>query len=141
MFKFKESISLVGIEVRSLKHDRIPPLNRCSVWRELKFCRKRTKNFDLPDPVGPAIKQVNGCFNLTYALIAVFEITLSPRNLLSYTQPVRTYYRLSNVALKVYSIDLILTITTHYRHTYTIATLSFNIFILANRDGAVGTPA
>ena len=65
MIKFNASNSLVGIEVRSLKHHRIPPFNRCSVQRELRFYRKRTQNVDLPVSVGPAIIPVNGCLNLT----------------------------------------------------------------------------
>ena len=73
----------------------IPPLNRCSVQRELRFCRKRTQNLDLPDPVGPAIIQVNECLNLTSAIIALVEVTPSPRNRLIYTQRVRTDYCLA----------------------------------------------
>ena len=81
---------MVGIEVRSLKHHRIPPLNRSSVQRELSFSRKRTQNVDLPDRVGPVKIQVNGCFNLTSALIALVEMMLSPSNRLTYIERVRT---------------------------------------------------
>ena len=94
MLKFNESNSLVGIQVRSLKHHRITLMNRCSVERKLRYCRKRTQNVNLPDAVGPAIIQVNGCLNLTSVLIALDKMTLSPRNLLIYTRKVRTYYRL-----------------------------------------------
>ena len=100
MFKFKAFNSRMGIEVHSLKHHRITPLNRCSVRRELRFCRKPLQNVDLTDPVGAAMLHVNGCLNLTSALIALVEMTLSPRNRLMYTQSVRTYYRLVGAAWK-----------------------------------------
>ena len=76
-----------------MKHQRIPPLFRCSVQRKLMFCRKRTQNVDLSDPVCPAIIQANVCLNVTSALIALDEMSLSPRHLLRYT---RTYYRLAD---------------------------------------------
>ena len=62
------------------------------------FCRKRTQNVELPVPVGPAIIQLNGCLNLTSALLGLVEMTLSPRNRLIYTQRVRTYYRLDDAS-------------------------------------------
>ena len=133
MFKFNASNYLVGIEVRSLKHHRIPPLNRCSVQRELRFCWKRTQKVESPDPGVPAIIHVNGCLNLISVLIALDEMTLSPRNLLIYTQTLRTYYRLDDADWK-----RILGFC-HYRYTRTIAPLSFDIFIRANRDDVVGT--
>ena len=100
MFTFKASNSPVGIEFCSLKHHRIPPLNRCSVRRDLSFCRKLTQNFHLPDPIGPIIMHVNQCLNLTSALIAPVEMTLSPRNPLIYTGRVQKNYRLSDGAWK-----------------------------------------
>ena len=78
MFKFNTSNTLVGIEVRSLKLYRIPSLIRCSEQRELSFCRKRTQNVALPDPVGYALIQVNWCLNLTSALIATQPSFLYP---------------------------------------------------------------
>jgi len=55
-----------------------------------------TQNHDLPELVGLAIIQVNGCLNLTSALIALVEMMLSPRGLLIYTRTERTFYRLSD---------------------------------------------
>ena len=87
MFRFKASCSLVGIEVRSLKHHGILPSNSCSVQREPRICRKRTLNVDLPDLVGPSIIQVNVCLNMTSVLIVLHEIDwfLSSRESVIYT--------------------------------------------------------
>ena len=71
-----------------MKHHRIHPLNRCSVQIELRFCRKRIQNVNLPDPVGLAKIQVNGCLNVTSAFIALVEMTLSPRKPFIYTRTV-----------------------------------------------------
>ena len=139
VFKFRPSKSPVGIEVRSLKHHWIPPLNRCSVQRELRFCRKRTQNVDLPDPVRSAMIHVNGCLNLTSVLIALVEMTLSPRNRLIYPRRVQTNYRLSDGAWNMI-LCRFFHVFCRYRYTSTVDSLSFNLFISVNRDGAVWTP-
>ena len=102
----------------------------------LKFCRKQTQNVDLQDPAGPAIIQVNGCVNLTSALIALIELTLLPSNQLNYSRTVRTIIVSQTPLQKGYSIDLILRVC-HYGYARTVAPISFDIFIRANRDGAV----
>ena len=85
MYKFNAINHLVGIDVVSQKHHRNHILNRRSVQRELVFCRKRTQNVVFPDSVGSAIIKVNGCLNLTFAPIALDEMTHSARNQFIYT--------------------------------------------------------
>ena len=135
MFKFKAFNSLVGLEVRSLKHHRIRPSNGCSVQRDLSFCRKRTSNV-LPDPIGPAIIQASGCLNLTSVCIAPVKMTFSPHNLYIYTWTERTYYHLYVASWKIIfykSYPRVLWLYIHTRHRFVWS------FVRANCHGAVRT--
>ena len=117
--------TLEGMEVRSLKHHRIPSLNRFSVQRELSFCRKRTQNVDLPDPVVSTTIQVNGFLNLTSALIALVKWRSGHATCLFVPgRNGRIIVSLTPLK-KWYSIDLILGFC-HYVYTRTIALLSFD---------------